>query len=85
MIIFIYLAYQMMSLLLEAILSCEDAWIECLGDLSRYRMAIENEELRDPKTWCNVAKYWYCKAADRIPNIGCLYYYLAILVRPNAL
>ena len=85
MISFIYLAYQMISLLLETVISFENTWIECLGDLSRYRMAVEEEELRDRETWCSVVKYWYCKAADRMPNVGRLYYHLVILVRPNAL
>ena len=84
MISFIYLVYQMMSLLLETVPSFEDTWIECLGSLSRYCMAVEEEELRDRETWCNVAKYWYCKAADRMPNVGRLYHHLAILARPNA-
>ncbi|KAF2675462.1 hypothetical protein BT63DRAFT_450451 [Microthyrium microscopicum] len=85
MISFIYLAYQMMSLLLETVPSFEDTWIECLGDLSRYRMAVEEEDPKDRETWSNVAKYWYTKAADRMPNTGRLYHHLAILARPNAL
>ena len=33
----------MMALLLETVPVFEDTWIECLGDLARYRMAIEDE------------------------------------------
>lgn len=34
---FIYLAYSMMALLYETVPAFEDTWIECLGDLGRYR------------------------------------------------
>ncbi|KAF2803996.1 uncharacterized protein BDZ99DRAFT_426165 [Mytilinidion resinicola] len=85
MLAFIYLAYQMMSLLYETVPTFEDTWIECLGDLGRYRMAIEDEDLRDRETWAGVARFWYSKAADKSPYVGRLYHHLAILARPNAL
>ncbi|KAF3041021.1 hypothetical protein E8E11_001267 [Didymella keratinophila] len=85
MLAFIYLAYQMMALLYETVPAFEDTWIECLGDLGRYRMAIEDEDIRDRETWANVARSWYTKAADRNPPVGRLYHHLAILARPNAL
>ncbi|KAF2436285.1 hypothetical protein EJ08DRAFT_578881 [Tothia fuscella] len=37
MIKFIYTAYQMMSLLYETVPTFEDTWIECLGDLGRFK------------------------------------------------
>lgn len=85
MISFIYTAYQMMSLLYETVPAFEDTWIECLGDLGRYRMAIEDEDIRDREIWAGVARFWYSKAADRSPDVGRLYHHLAILARPNAL
>ncbi|KAH6625746.1 hypothetical protein C7974DRAFT_313777 [Boeremia exigua] len=85
MLAFIYLSYQMMALLYETVPAFEDTWIECLGDLGRYRMAIEDEDIRDRETWANVARSWYMKAADRNPPVGRLYHHLAILARPNAL
>jgi hypothetical protein len=85
MLAFIYLSYQMMALLYETVPAFEDTWIECLGDLGRYRMAIEDEDIRDRETWANVARLWYTKAADRNPPVGRLYHHLAILARPNAL
>ncbi|KAL0259445.1 hypothetical protein SLS55_005182 [Diplodia seriata] len=85
MLTFIYLAYQMMALLYETVPAFEDTWIECLGDLGRYRMAIEDEDLRDRETWAGVARFWYSKAADKSPAVGRLYHHLAILARPNAL
>jgi hypothetical protein len=47
MLAFIYLAYTMMALLYETVPAFEDTWIECLGDLGRYRMAIEDDDIRD--------------------------------------
>ncbi|KAH4222557.1 hypothetical protein HBI05_254510, partial [Parastagonospora nodorum] len=82
---FIYLAYQMMALLYETVPAFEDTWIECLGDLGRYRMAIEDEDICDRETWAGVARSWYTKASDKNPTVGRLYHHLAILARPNAL
>jgi hypothetical protein len=63
MLAFIYLAYQMMALLYETVPAFEDTWIECLGDLGRYRMAIEDEDVRDRETWAGVARSW-CTFSD---------------------
>ncbi|KAF3768627.1 hypothetical protein M406DRAFT_273063 [Cryphonectria parasitica EP155] len=84
MLTFIYLAYSMMALLYETVPSFEDTWIECLGDLGRYRMAIEDEDIRDREIWTGVSRHWYAKASDRAPTTGRLYHHLAILSRPNA-
>ena len=85
MLAFIYLAYSMMTLLFETVPAFEDTWIECLGDLGRYRMAIEDDDIRDREVWTQVSRQWYLKASDRTPKIGRLYHHLAILARPNAL
>ncbi len=85
MLAFVYLAYSMMALLYETVPTFEDTWVECLGDLGRYRMAIEDDDLRDRETWANVARFWYSKAADKDPTVGRLYHHLAILARPHPL
>jgi hypothetical protein len=85
MLAFIYLAYQLMALLYETVPAFEDTWIECLGDLGRYRMAIEDEDVRDRETWAGVARSWYTKFTDKNPTVGRLYHHLAILARPDAL
>ncbi|PTB40374.1 hypothetical protein M441DRAFT_90630 [Trichoderma asperellum CBS 433.97] len=85
MLTFIYIAYSMMALLYETVPVFEDTWIECLGDLGRYRMAIEDDDIRDRETWTAVSRYWYSKASDKLPTTGRLYHHLAILARPNAL
>ncbi|KAK3363316.1 hypothetical protein B0T25DRAFT_527027 [Lasiosphaeria hispida] len=85
MLTFIYLAYSMMALLYETVPTFEDTWIECLGDLGRYRMAIEDDDIRDREVWTAVSRGWYSKASDKAPTTGRLYHHLAILARPNAL
>ncbi|KAI3532055.1 hypothetical protein CABS02_13965 [Colletotrichum abscissum] len=85
MLTFIYLAYSMMALLYETVPTFEDTWVECLGDLGRYRMAIEDDDLKDREVWTSVSRHWYSKASDKAPQTGRLYHHLAILARPNAL
>lgn len=85
MLTFIYLAYSTMALLYETVPAFEDTWIECLGDLGRYRMAIEDDNIRDREVWTAVSRGWYSKASDKSPTTGRLYHHLAILARPNAL
>jgi hypothetical protein len=85
MLTFIYMAYAIMTLLLESVPQFEETWIECLGDLARYRMAIEEADMRDREIYTGVARYWYTKAADLNPDIGRLQHHLAVLARPNAL
>ncbi|KKA16301.1 hypothetical protein T310_10098 [Rasamsonia emersonii CBS 393.64] len=85
MLTFIYIAYSMMTLLLESVPSFEETWIECLGDLARYRMAVEENDMRDREVWSGVARYWYNKAADKNPGIGRIQHHLAVLARPNIL
>jgi hypothetical protein len=82
MLAFIYLAYQMMCLLFETVSGFTDTWIECLGDLARYRMAIE-EDREIHTVWRGVARRWYEKAADRHPSVGRLYHHSGILEIPS--
>jgi len=85
MLTFIYTAYSMMALLYETVPAFEDTWIECLGDLGRYRMAIEEEDLKDREVWTGVTQHWYNLASEKSPTTGRLYHHLAILARPSAL
>lgn len=74
-----FLYMSMMVLLYEMLPDFEDTWIEWLGDLGRYRMAIEDDNIQDRETWTGVSRHWYSKASGR------LYHHLAILARPNAM
>lgn len=72
MLTFVYLAYSMMAHLMESVPSFEETWIECLGDLARYRMAIE-------------ADLPECGTTMRPTNLLTLgeSNHLAVLARPN--
>jgi hypothetical protein len=79
MLSFIYLAYSMM----ESVPSLEETSIECLGDLARYRMAIEDENLRDREVWSEVARRWYYPDATNSLGMGRIQHHLRATARPN--
>lgn len=83
MISFLYLSYSMVALLKDTVPEFLETWIECLGDLARYRMAIEEVDLRDRDIWSVTAKTWYNQAADLSPNTGRIQHHLAVLARPH--
>ena len=82
---FFYLAYSMITLLLENVPAFEGIWIECLDDLARYRMAIEDSDSEIRKIWANVARNWYHQVADKNPDVGRIHHHLAVLARPDIL
>jgi hypothetical protein len=84
MVAFFHLCYQVMELLYEMIPAFERTWVECLGDLSRYRMAI-NKDGWEYEAWANVSRSWYSKAADKTPTVGRLSHHLATLARSSGL
>ncbi|KAG5921653.1 hypothetical protein E4U42_005777 [Claviceps africana] len=85
LLLFIYIAYSSMALLMETVPKFRATWIECLGDLGRYRMAIDDNGQGSRELWTGVAKYWYIQASDDAPTVGRLYHHLAILARGNML
>ncbi|KAK6495703.1 hypothetical protein TWF481_002750 [Arthrobotrys musiformis] len=85
MLAFICLAYSMMSLLYETVPVFANTWRECMGDLGRYRMAIEEDDPRNREIWMHVSRSWYSKESEMQPHVGRLYHHLAILARPNIL
>jgi hypothetical protein len=60
----------MMAPPMELVPSFKETWIECLGDLARYRMAIEEADLRDREVWSGVARMWYNNATDKSPKVS---------------
>ena len=73
----------MIPLLYETVHAFEDTWIECLGDLGRYRMAIEDDVIRDREFWTGVARHWYSKASDKASTIRRFYHHSAFFARHN--
>ncbi len=84
MLTFISIAYPMLALFHETISAFKDTWVECLGDLARYRMAVE-EDIRFREIWTGVARIWYNIAADNNPTVGRLYHLLAIVAPSHSL
>jgi hypothetical protein len=83
MLAFIYKACLMMTLLYETVPAFIDTWIECLGDLGRCRMAIEDDDVEDREVWSGVARRrWYIMASDKSTHVGRLYHHMAILEKP---
>ena len=70
-------AYSMTTLLFENVPMSEDTWIECLGDLGRYRMALEDDESHDKETFGSISRYWYQTAKRRAVQHEDLHPYLA--------
>ncbi|OQE12675.1 hypothetical protein PENVUL_c001G01622 [Penicillium vulpinum] len=85
MLDFIYLSYSMITLLLESVPRFRETWIECLGDLARYRMAVEEFDKKDRELWAGVSRYWYNQDADQSPENGRIQHHLAVLARPDVL
>ncbi len=85
MLSFIYIAYSMMALLYETVPAFENTWVECLGDLGRYRMAAEADDPLDCENWNGVARIWYTMATDSSPGTGRLYHRLGTLSRQYSL
>ena len=76
----------MVSLMYETVPIFGSTWLECLGDIARYRMALAGtEKLTDRDIWLNISRYWYNKVADKKPYSGRLLHHLAMLKRSDAL
>ncbi|KAL2201180.1 hypothetical protein P885DRAFT_26464 [Corynascus similis CBS 632.67] len=80
----IYLAYSIIALLYETVPAFEETWIECLGDLSRYRMTIgDDDDVLDREVSATVCQGWYPQPPDKDPELRRLYHRLANLARPS--
>lgn len=81
MLTFIYHCYSLLTLLLETAPKFERIWMECLGDLARFRMALEVADSPEYDLWSGISRYWYNKAADRSSENGRIQHHLAVLSR----
>ncbi|KAK2035739.1 hypothetical protein LZ31DRAFT_485986 [Colletotrichum somersetense] len=62
----------------------ESTWIECIGDMGRYRIQIVDDGTDIRETWRRDSQQWFLKASDKGPEVGRLYHHLATMA-PNAL
>jgi hypothetical protein len=83
MVRFINFAYPTLKYLLKMVPVFHETWIECLGDLARYRMAIVKDE--DREIWAERSREWYRQRADLSPGLGRILFHLAILAEPDRL
>ncbi|KAH6980502.1 hypothetical protein EDB80DRAFT_626217, partial [Ilyonectria destructans] len=81
---FIILAYAMMSSLEETVPQFLSTWIECKGDLARYGVAIQSDNMEVRERWRETSKEEYTRVRDEDPTIGRIYHHLAILERPQS-
>lgn len=65
MLAFVYLAYSMMALLYETVSVHEGTWTECLGDIGRRSMAIEDDGIRLLGPSAQVARIRSPKTPDK--------------------
>ncbi|KAJ5195756.1 DNA/RNA-binding domain E.t1.c1-type [Penicillium cf. viridicatum] len=82
---FIYFSFSIISCLLECVPDLRETWVECLGDLARYRMAVEEIDKKDREFWIGISKYWYNQDPDRSAENGRIQHHLAVLARPDIL
>ncbi|KAF7504570.1 hypothetical protein GJ744_002065 [Endocarpon pusillum] len=73
----------MMALLTESVPGFEESWIECLDDLTRYRMAFDEVNTRDRKVWAAAAKMCSYQPFDRSLHVERIQHHLAVLARPS--
>ncbi|KAL4903945.1 hypothetical protein BDW74DRAFT_168762 [Aspergillus multicolor] len=83
MLAFLHQSYIQMTILVDLVSRFEDTWFECLGDLSRYHILVEESDPREREAWAEIARYWYHKVADKSPDVGRIQHHLAPLARPD--
>jgi Est1 DNA/RNA binding domain/Protein kinase domain len=81
---FFHKAYKTISLLYESVPDFRESWMESLGDVTRYPMAMTTD-MRVRKIYIKLTRYWYTKAANLSPNDGRLQHHLGVIARPDRL
>ncbi|KAJ5544179.1 DNA/RNA-binding domain E.t1.c1-type [Penicillium frequentans] len=81
MLDFIYFAYSMLKMLLESVPAFRERWLWCLGDLARYRMAIEESDIEDREVWAGISRDYYHQYADKCPDVGQIQHHLGIVAK----
>ena len=79
---FISLSFTIFTVLYEHATDLQTIWSECLGDVARFGMAIQNS-FEERGIWVESSRMWYLRAIDLNPGVGRLSHHLAILARPE--
>lgn len=61
---FVQQVCSMLTVFSETDSEFEETRKDCLEDLDRYRMAIDDEEIQEREAWTHVARHWY----SQVPN-----------------
>lgn len=69
----------MTAALYETVPALESKRKAPLRDFGYYRMAIEDDDIRDRKVWTGVARQWYSKASNMAPTTGKIHIHGQIL------
>lgn len=80
-------AYRCLTVALDYAPQLRVIWFQCLGDLSRYNMAMlaEAGDMAPRLLHDGIADYWYKKAADLNPETGRIQHHFGVLSRPDVL
>lgn len=73
---FIYHCFSLLGMLVDPPYESRHMWLEALGDLARFMMAIASSGYGD---WRGAAQYWYIRASNRSPGIGRLFHHCAVV------
>lgn len=73
---FIYHCFALLGMLVDPPYESRHMWLEALGDLARFMMAIGSSGYGD---WRSAAQYWYIRASNRSPGIGRLFHHCAVV------
>ncbi|KAK3305063.1 uncharacterized protein B0T15DRAFT_363359, partial [Chaetomium strumarium] len=85
MLTFLYVPCSMVAVLYATVPVLQDCWIVIFGDVGRYQMAVDGNDIQDREGWAAVSRDRYSRASEKAPTIDCLFYHLAILSRTNTL
>lgn len=66
----------LLSMLVEPPYESRHMWLEALGDIARFSMALGSYPFAD---WRRIALYWYGRASVRSPAIGRIYHHCAVV------
>lgn len=73
---FIFHCFHLLSMLVEPPYESRHMWLEALGDIARFSMAVGDISNCD---WRVISQYWYLQATNKSPGVGRLYHHCAVV------
>ncbi|OQV07693.1 hypothetical protein CLAIMM_12093 [Cladophialophora immunda] len=78
---FIILVYRELSLLEETVTQLQFTWVHCKGDLARYGMATQSDDMAARQRWMEISMEQYTRVLDEDPTNGRIYHHRGVLER----